>query len=190
MGRRFPAKQTALTVQSSLTTLQLHVRIAYRCHFGTLLPMWSMFGHSGRCGSVPATPRACRRCGRRRLAAGRKRKARCRCRAASVGLALLLTLCLCVCGATPAVGLIFLSPLPLALLSRCWHLDVQLLCCQETSVQDDIYTYINICCRSTLIRHHYGHLCSCLVKTVLSNMIYIYICCKGLLRHHHYGHMS
>ena len=107
MGRRFPAKQTALIVQSSPTTLQLHVPIAYRCHFGILLPMWSMFGHSGRCGSVPATPRACRRCGRRRLAAGRKRKARCRCRAASVGLALLLTLCLCVCGATPAVGLIF-----------------------------------------------------------------------------------
>ena len=107
MGRRFPPKQTALTVQSSLTTLQLDVRIAYRCHFGTLLPMWGMFGHSGRCGSVPATPRACRRCGRRRLAAGRKRKARCRCGAASVGLALLLTLCLCVCGATPAVGLIF-----------------------------------------------------------------------------------
>ena len=133
MGRRFPPKQTALTVQSSLTTVQLDVWITYRCHFATLLPMWSMFGHSGRCGSVPATPRACR-CGRRRLAAGRKRKARCRCRAASVGLALLLTLCLCVCGATPAVGLIFLSPLALAVLSRCSHFDVQLLRCEETSV--------------------------------------------------------
>ena len=83
MGWRLPSKQTALTVQWSVTTLQLDVWIAYRCDFATLLPMWSMFGHSGRCGSVPATPRACRRCGRRRLAAGRKRKARCRCRAAA-----------------------------------------------------------------------------------------------------------
>ena len=151
MGWRLPPKQTALTVQSSLTTLQLDVWIAYRCDFATLLPMWSMFGHSGRCGSVPATPRACRRCGRRRLAAGRKRKARCRCRAASVGLALLLTLCLCVCGATPAVGVIFLSPLALAVLSRCCHLDVQLLRCEETSVgherEREIYIHIYVVSR-------------------------------------------
>ena len=87
-----------------------------------------------RCSSVSAKLRACRRCGRGRLAAARKARARCRCCAAGAGLALLVSLCLCLCGATPAVGLVLLSPLPLAVLSRCWHLDVPLLRCQDTCI--------------------------------------------------------